>query len=294
MSEIAVIIPHRNGGERLLSCLLSIVETLPMDHEIWLVDDYSDDDSLENLRTIFPNVRILAFKQHRGAAAARNAGLAATQAQHLLCIDADVICTPGCLIRLINALNQYDIAFPNLISETGDRLNPRSSFSERICLNSAVFGIRRDSLNRMDSWFDETIGIYGEDNDFFLRANRLSLKFCYVKDAQAIHPRPTIIGERHFYLSIRNAIYVWLKLRCLVEYWMLMDIWIFFYLTVHLGGAVVNRSLIFPSIPYTHKSRLRLFHLFFKALLWNYHLFDHTIIKRQQFRRALQHENSNH
>ncbi len=287
MKSVTAIVPNRNGGERLLVSLAAIATSLPPDSELWLVDDASDDGSPDQARTALPYVNVLQLDRPSGAAAARNCGLRVAGGEYLLCVDADVVCQPDCLPRLLDALEAVDIAFPTLLSEAGERLNPRMALSRRCCLNSAVFGIRRDALARMDSWFDETIEVYGEDNDFFLRADSLGLRFCYVADAEAIHPWPVVVGERHFYLTVRNAVYVWLKLRRLVNYWMPMDVWIMAFLAAQLAGVLRNRSLGHPSIPYTHGSRLRLFLLYSRALAWNARHAKQTLVRRQIFQTAL-------
>jgi GT2 family glycosyltransferase len=288
---VAAVVPNRNGGEALLDSLTATLSSLPPGSELWLVDDASDDGSPDRVQVALPQVRVLALDRHRGAAHARNRGLQAADAHLLLCVDADVECQPGCLPSLLAALETADVAFPTLRSPDGEVLTPRTAFARRCCLNSAVFGIRRDALDRMDSWFDETIEVYGEDNDFFLRAQRLGLRFCHVPDAQAIHPRLGLAGERHYYLTVRNAVYVWLKLRRLVAYWMPMDAWIAGFLASQLAGALCNRSLGHPRVRYTEGPRWRLLWLFGRALAWNVRHVRHTLGQRRAFRTALEYEN---
>ena len=291
MSQVAAIVPNHNGGDKLLLSLYSISDCLPPGSQIFLIDDASSDKSPERVRELMPQVTILTLEKHSGAASARNLGLRTTSADRLICIDADVICQTNCLNKLLIELERADIVFPTLLSDTGEKLNPRTEFSKRCCLNSAVFGIRRDALQRMDSLFDEMIEVYGEDNDLFLRAERLGLKFQYVEDALAIHPHPVLVGERHFYLTVRNAVYVWLKLRRLVSYWMPMDVWIVAFLAAHLFGAIRNRSPGYPSIPYTENSRLLLLQLYVRALAWNVRYNQQTMINRKAFQAALNNEN---
>jgi GT2 family glycosyltransferase len=291
MERVAAIVPNRNGGEVLLKSLAAIAATLPTGSELWLVDDASADGSPDRVRAALPEVRVLALDRPSGAAAARNEGLRAAAGERLFCVDADVVCTPECLPRLIAALDVADVVFPTLQSPDGEIQNPRTAFARRCCLNSALFGIRRDALARMDAWFDETIEVYGEDNDFFLRADRLGLRFCYVPHAEAIHPRPAVLGERHYYLTVRNSVYVWLKLRRLVDYWMPIDAWLVAFLAAQLAGALCNRSLGHPSVPYTHGSRLRLVWLYGRALAWNARHARQTLAQRRAFRAALSHEN---
>lgn len=287
-TSVSVIVPNRNGGDRLLETLSHVVASAPPDAEVWLVDDGSTDGSPTRVCATIPKVLVSAFDRSRGAAFARNQGLRAADGDYVFYVDADVTCPPECLPKLLNALQVADIVFPTIVSPSGEVLNPQTRFARECCLNSAVFGIRRAAMVRMDSLFDEIIGTYGEDNDFFLRARRLGLTIHYVPEAQALHPVPLWLGERHYYLTVRNAVYVWLKLRGLVSYWMPIDMWMCMFLAAHLGGALCNSSLgeswRSPPVRYTHGSRLRLMRLFVQALTWNVRHLPTTLERRRAFR----------
>jgi GT2 family glycosyltransferase len=287
--KISIIIPNRDGGEELCQALASVFAESQPTMEVLVVDDGSTDGSPEQIRSRFPQVRLLAQPEGRGAAFARNVGLLAAQGEFLFCLDADITCSPGCLAHLLEALAQADIVFPTILFFDGQRMSPSGEFASQYCMNSALFGIRRQALERMDGLFDETIEVYGEDNDFFLRAARLGLRFAYVPQAQATHPRRTLIGERHFYLTVRNAVYVWRKLRRLVPYWMPMDLWIVLFLSSQLGAALLNAPLPLSRggapLHVTHRSRLALLGLFFQALLWNFNHTSLTLRQRQRFER---------
>jgi GT2 family glycosyltransferase len=285
-SSVAVIVPNLNGGSGVLDTLRAILASLPDEAQVTLVDDGSTDGSVDRVRALLPQVQVLPFPRTRGAAFARNQGLQAARRDLLFCVDADVFCPPGCLPALARALQTADIVFPQLLSPSGDVLNPRTRFARRCCLDSAVFGVRRTALARLDALFDETIQVYGEDNDFFLRARRLGLDIRHVPTARAVHPRAALVGERHYYLGVRNAIYVWLKLRGLVSYWMPMDLWIWGYLGLHLAGALLNRPLgggRGAPVRFTDGPRLRLLWHFWRAVVWNLRHLRVTRARRRAF-----------
>ncbi|MBN1484475.1 MAG: glycosyltransferase [Chloroflexia bacterium] len=294
--ELAVIVPNLNGGEQLLQTLEAIIASLPTEAEIWMVDDGSSDGSPERVRSRLPQVQVLELGEWRGAASARNQGLRASSSETLFFVDADVTCTPTTLPQLFEALEGADIVFPQIVSPEGYLFSPRTPFARSCCLNSALFGIRRSALARLDDFFDETIQVYGEDNDFFLRAYRLGLRFCYVPTARALHPRRLLLGDKHYYLTVRNAVYVWLKLRGLVPYWMPMDLWLPAFLGAQLLGALCNRSVGSlwqpPPIRYTRGSRLRLLRLFGQALLWNVRHWPATRSQHRKLEAFLRDEHS--
>ncbi len=88
---ISIIIPNYNGGLTIGRCLESIYGVRDDDVEVIVVDDGSQDGSVEIIKK-YP-CKLIRLENHAGAAAARNAGVAAATGTVLLFIDAD------CLIR---------------------------------------------------------------------------------------------------------------------------------------------------------------------------------------------------
>ncbi len=91
----AVIIPHYNDVVRLRRGLRALKENDCRRTEIVVVDNGST-QSLEPLQAEFPEVRFL-HEETRGAAAARNRGVAETTAPLLFFIDADCVAAPDWL-----------------------------------------------------------------------------------------------------------------------------------------------------------------------------------------------------
>lgn len=87
----AVIIPHYNDLPRLKRCLLALRENDLTRTEVVVVDNNSP-VSLGDIQQAFPEVRFLVEPQ-KGAAHARNRGVAETIAPRLFFIDAD--CVPA-------------------------------------------------------------------------------------------------------------------------------------------------------------------------------------------------------
>lgn len=87
----AVIIPHYNDLPRLKRCLQALRENDLTGTEIIVVDNNSP-VSLDQMRQSFPEIRFVVETQ-KGAAHARNRGVAETTAPRLFFIDAD--CVPA-------------------------------------------------------------------------------------------------------------------------------------------------------------------------------------------------------
>ena len=85
----AVIIPHYNDIPRLERCLQALMQNDIAQTEIVVVDNNSP-VSLDGVRAAYPKVRFIV-ETEKGAAVARNRGVAETTAQRLFFIDADCI-----------------------------------------------------------------------------------------------------------------------------------------------------------------------------------------------------------
>lgn len=93
----AVIIPHYNDVVRLTRCLDALVPQLNNRVEVVVADNASSED-MSFVSTRFAGVRLVTEPQ-KGAAMARNCGVAATRAEGLIFLDADCVPLTGWLAR---------------------------------------------------------------------------------------------------------------------------------------------------------------------------------------------------
>ena len=91
VKPISVIIPNRNGGAFIGKCLEAVFSTRYGRYEVIVVDDCSEDDSVEIIGK-FP-CRLIRLEKHSGASKARNTGAFHSTGQILFFTDAD------CLVR---------------------------------------------------------------------------------------------------------------------------------------------------------------------------------------------------
>lgn len=86
---ISVIIPNRNGEATIGLCLEAAFASDYEPFEVIVVDDHSEDGSVEVIER-FP-CRLVRLDRHRGASAARNAGAARSRGEVLFFTDADCL-----------------------------------------------------------------------------------------------------------------------------------------------------------------------------------------------------------
>lgn len=222
---ISIIVPAHNAAATLADCLNALLnQTMPRDsYEILVVDDGSTDDtaviaqstiaqSMIAPSTIAPstNIQLLRLPQNRGAAAARNYGLAVAQGDIICFTDADCEPHPNWLEELVRPLQQrpsitatkgiYATRQRQLVArfvqiEYEDRYDRMAAQPQIDFVDTYAAAYRRQSLQGIGG-FDETIA-YVEDQElsFRLAAQGCVMLFC-----------PTaVVTHRHSHTIARYA-----------------------------------------------------------------------------------------
>jgi len=101
---VAVVIPSWNAGRMLREALDSVAAQTVQPSQVVVVDDGSTDDSAEAVGA-YPAVTLVR-QSRSGTAAARNTGIARTDADLVAFLDADDLWPPGSLSARIAALRE--------------------------------------------------------------------------------------------------------------------------------------------------------------------------------------------
>jgi len=88
LTRTAIIIPAYNEASRI-AAVLQVVSNHSPDRQVWVVDDGSTDGTADVARG-FPGVEVLCTPENHGKGAAMWAGVAATDAELLVFLDADL------------------------------------------------------------------------------------------------------------------------------------------------------------------------------------------------------------
>ncbi len=100
---ISAIVPVHNAKDSLPRCLAALRASAYRPFELVVVDDASTDGSAVLAREFADQV--IAFSEHRGAGAARDAGAAASGGEILFFVDADVEVRPDTISRIAGAFS---------------------------------------------------------------------------------------------------------------------------------------------------------------------------------------------
>jgi GT2 family glycosyltransferase len=217
MSEVEVIIPHFDRRESLRDTLDSLrAQTAPA--AITVVDNASQDGSVEMLASEFSEVRVIRLSRNHGFGAAINRGVKRSTARLVIFLNNDaraderfveeMVATEretgasmvaGCLrapggmvetlgVELDSSLNVYDVGF-GLAEPLAYRGSPPLGPSGGACL------FEREAFLRA-AGFDEALFAYLEDADLAIRM-RLEGESCVAAPrAFAWHDHSTTLGPR--------------------------------------------------------------------------------------------------
>ena len=225
--DLSIIIVNYNVKEFILNLLHSIKKaSFNISSEIIVIDNASDDGSVDAIKEKFPSVKLIENKKNIGFGAANNKGLELAQGDYILFINPDCIVSEdtfdkmisffennkdcglaGC--KILNSDGTLQLAcrrsFPgpwtSFTKVTGlSNIFPKSRIFARYNLTyldenqsyevDAVSGsfmmIRKEVYNKVGG-FDEQFFMYGEDLDLCYRVQKADYEVYYVHDTQIIH-----------------------------------------------------------------------------------------------------------
>lgn len=119
MEKLAIVILNWNGAKMLQQYLPSVLQYSREEATVYVADNASSDNSLEMLRTRFPDVRIITLEKNWGFAEGYNKALAQIDAEYYLLLNSDIEVTHHWLTPMIEFLDAYaDVAAcqPKLLS----------------------------------------------------------------------------------------------------------------------------------------------------------------------------------
>jgi len=139
MPKLSVIIPSYNHGRFIEKAVHSVLDQSYGDLELIVIDDGSQDDSLERLAGIADaRMRVIA-QENQGAHAAINRGLAVAQGEYLTILNSDDVYVPNRLGRMLPIL------------EENSRIGLLSSHIEVIDGAGKALGVKRGYAN-LEPW----------------------------------------------------------------------------------------------------------------------------------------------
>ncbi len=102
--KVSIVIPHWNNVEILSECLKSIGSTIYPDFEVIVVDNASTDNSVQYVKSNFPDVKLIENDRNDGYAGGCNIGADLAQGEYLVFLNNDTIQNPNWISSLLSTI----------------------------------------------------------------------------------------------------------------------------------------------------------------------------------------------
>jgi glycosyltransferase involved in cell wall biosynthesis len=192
----SVVIPARNAAATLPATLAGLERQVdPPAFEVFVVDDGSDDATVELARASRLGVEVLTTAGGEGPAAARNLGCRAARGEVLVFVDADCDPADDWLRRLVDATHAAELVQGAVLPPEGARIEPFDRFlavsSEYGLYQTANLAIKRELFERIGG-FESIVKPeggkeLGEDAWLAWRARRAGARSAFAPDALVRH-----------------------------------------------------------------------------------------------------------
>ena len=107
MKKVAVVILNWNGAAMLRQYLPQVLEYSRDEADVYVADNASTDDSVDLLKTSFPEVKLILLERNWGFAEGYNKALAQVDAEYYLLLNSDIEVTPHWLSPLISFMDTH-------------------------------------------------------------------------------------------------------------------------------------------------------------------------------------------
>ena len=239
MDLASVIIVNWNGRKFLSECLESLRHQAYRRFSIILVDNGSNDGSIDFVIRNYPEVKTIALPKNVGFSVANNIAIKTVKTEYVALLNNDAVAHPLWLQSLIRALEScpeagfaaskmlyYDN--PEIIDRAGDSytragaglLRGRAELASSYNKQEWIFGacaaaaLYRTRMLRDIGLFDEDFFLLYEDVDLSFRAQLRGYKCLYVPEAVVHHKGSGSIiydSQISVYYSHRNLEWVYIK-----------------------------------------------------------------------------------
>ena len=204
---VSVVICVRNGEKCVSGCIESLLNQTFRDYEIVIVDDASNDRTVEVIsRFKDQRIKCLRNKEWFGIPKSRNIGLKHAKGKYIFFTDADCTVSKDWIEEGLSCFADDCVGVEGRIIYVSENYQP--TFSDNVLENrnggqfmTANVAYRRDTIETVGG-LDERIK-YRTDRDLGFRVSKHG-KVCFNKNMIAVHPQVILTPKR--LISMASAI----------------------------------------------------------------------------------------
>ena len=106
--KLSVVIVSYNVRDYLENCLQSVSRALEgIEGEVFVVDNHSDDDSVETVRSHYPWVRLIENQENMGFSRANNIAIREARGEYVLLLNPDTIVEKSTLREVLRFMEEH-------------------------------------------------------------------------------------------------------------------------------------------------------------------------------------------
>lgn len=248
MVDLAIVIVSYKTKALLDKCLESIFrESMKFSFEVVLVDNVSEDGTVEMVREKYPLVKLIANDKNVGFSAGNNIGVRNSESRNILLLNPDTEVNGSALEKLVDFLDQHEhvgIVGPRLLNTDGTL---QDSWFRFPMLFGGLFGkyrsraamallgikeglpeIREEGVKKVDvikgaclmikrkameeaGLMDENSFLYAEDTDLCIKAWKNEWEVYAIEDQTIVHHGHASTDQKPYITitsSRRSAVYL--------------------------------------------------------------------------------------
>ena len=239
-AKVSAVILNWNRKDVLLQCLKAVEALEYPVYEIIVVDNASDDGSVEAVKENYPDVKLIENDKNYGAIGGKNIGLRRaldSPVDYIYMVDNDIIGAKDSLTKLIKVADSdpqvgmvgammYDLSKPDIILSAGGTIDYTQNVSRgrgdtqkdegqfnNIEPVDYLWGgallARKRVLEEVGLFDPGYVGYWFEDTDLSVRVRKAGYKIIFNPYAKVWHkPHATVeqFSFRKKYLATRNAV----------------------------------------------------------------------------------------
>lgn len=236
--KVFIIVLNWNGYKDTLNCIKSLMKYKKQNHEIVVVDNNSEDNSVEKLRHDFPGLKILETGSNLGYAGGNNVGIKFALdhgADYLFILNNDCTIDSKCLDKIIEPFSDHRVGVVQPVIYYSDEkrkvwvkgfnINWKKRSLDKILFNTplskkdvyqvgwvtgAAMFIKREVVEKAGFIPDEYF-MFSEDIEWSLKIRLAGYKLMVSKKAKVFHKVGSSFGRGSnlgLYYSTRNILFL--------------------------------------------------------------------------------------
>jgi len=239
--ELSIVIPNWNGESFITRCISSLdisAKLADVSYEIIVVDDKSDDKSIEKIKSCFPNIKLIENKENLGFVKSCNLGIEKSNGKLIALSNNDIVVRQDYISKMLRhfkddkvfAVSAKTVDWftnePNHLCMNGDfqkgefvlRYSDPDKFCETKFFQGGSCILKKDMFQELGGFNELFYPGYWEDYDIAYKAYKRGYKIIYEPESVALHLGKSSFRRRYGddYINIlieRNRfIFMWLNM----------------------------------------------------------------------------------